>query len=205
MFERYTDRARRVVVLAQEIVRELKHDQIDSEHILLACSREEAGVAARALKDLEINYDHMVQRLLEKQPEGEKEPTGHIPFTSIAKRDLELSLREALQLGHNYIGTEHILLGLVRNENILYLLGDVNAGAVRTQVVQILSGYVKINDGVDPDWTTTDLIVSTPDYPDGIRVAGDLEKCWEHVENILLPGRRDRIKWEAAKELNSGR
>src|SRR5881394_3740067 len=104
MFERFTDRARRVVVLAQEEARMLNHNYIGTEHILLGLIHEGEGVAAKALESLGISLEGV----------GQQAPSGHIPFTPRAKKVLELSLREALQLGHNYIGTEHILLGLIR-------------------------------------------------------------------------------------------
>ena len=114
MFERFTDRARRVVVLAQEEARLLNHNYIGTEHILLGLIHEGEGVAARALESLGINLDGVRHEVVEIIGQGEQAPSGHIPFTPRAKKVLELSLREALQLGHNYIGTEHILLGLIR-------------------------------------------------------------------------------------------
>ena len=114
MFERFTDRARRVVVLAQEEARMLNHNYIGTEHILLGLIHEGEGVAAKALDSLNINLDAVRQQVEEIIGQGQAAPTGHIPFTPRAKKVLELSLREALQLGHNYIGTEHILLGLIR-------------------------------------------------------------------------------------------
>ena len=114
MFERFTDRARRVVVLAQEEARMLNHNYIGTEHILLGLIHEGDGVAARALESLGISLDAVRQQVEEIIGQGQQAPSGHIPFTPRAKKVLELSLREALQLGHNYIGTEHILLGLIR-------------------------------------------------------------------------------------------
>ena len=114
MFERFTDRARRVVVLAQEEARMLNHDYIGTEHILLGLIREGDGVAAKALESLGISLEAVRQQVEEIIGRGQQAPSGHIPFTPRAKKVLELSLREALQLGHNYIGTEHILLGLIR-------------------------------------------------------------------------------------------
>jgi RimJ/RimL family protein N-acetyltransferase len=113
MFERFTDRARRVVVLAQEEARLLNHHYIGTEHILLGLIQEGEGVAARALESLDISLQAARQRIRELIGEGQAAPTGHIPFTPRAKKVLELSFREALQLGHNYIGTEHLLLGLI--------------------------------------------------------------------------------------------
>ncbi len=114
MFERFTDRARRVVVLAQEEARMLNHNYIGTEHILLGLSHESEGVAAVALETMDISLEAIRDQVVASIGRGEAAPTGHIPFTPRAKKVLELSLREALQLGHNYIGTEHILLGLIR-------------------------------------------------------------------------------------------
>src|SRR5438046_6760634 len=114
MFERFTDRARRVVVLAQEEARMLDHNYIGTEHILLGLIREGEGVAAKALESLGISQEAVRQQVEEIIGRGQYTPSGHIPITPRAKKVLELSLREALQLGHNYIGTEHILLGVSR-------------------------------------------------------------------------------------------
>src|SRR5690606_5506171 len=114
MFERFTDRARRVVVLAQEEAKLLKHNYIGTEHILLGLIIEGAAVAARALEGMGISLEQVRDQVTEIIGEGQQAPSGHIPFTPRAKKVLELSLREALQLGHSYIGTEHILLGLIR-------------------------------------------------------------------------------------------
>ena len=114
MFERFTDRARRVVVLAQEEARMLNHNYIGTEHVLLGLIHEGEGVAAKALESMNISLEAVRSQVEEIIGQGQAAPTGHIPFTPRAKKVLELSLREALQLGHNYIGTEHILLGLIR-------------------------------------------------------------------------------------------
>jgi ATP-dependent Clp protease ATP-binding subunit ClpC len=145
MFERFTDRARRVVVLAQEEARMLNHNYIGTEHILLGLIHEGEGVAAKALESLNISLEAVRQQVEDIIGQGQAAPTGHIPFTPRAKKVLELSLREALQLGHNYIGTEHILLGLIREgegvaAQVLQKLGaDLNR--VRQTVIQLLSGY----------------------------------------------------------------
>ena len=145
MFERFTDRARRVVVLAQEEAKMLNHNYIGTEHILLGLIHEGEGVAAKALESLGISLDAVREQVQDIIGQGQQQPTGHIPFTPRAKKVLELSLREALQLGHNYIGTEHILLGLIREgegvaAQVLVKLGaDLNK--VRQQVIQLLSGY----------------------------------------------------------------
>src|SRR4051812_42180831 len=145
MFERFTDRARRVVVLAQEEARMLNHNYIGTEHILLGLIHEGEGVAAKALESLGISLEGVRQQVEEIIGQGQQAPSGHIPFTPRAKKVLELSLREALQLGHNYIGTEHILLGLIREGEGVAAQVLVKLGAeltrVRQQVIQLLSGY----------------------------------------------------------------
>ena len=145
MFERFTDRARRVVVLAQEEARLLNHNYIGTEHILLGLIHEGEGVAAKALESLGISLEAVRSQVEEIIGQGGTSPSGHIPFTPRAKKVLELSLREALQLGHNYIGTEHILLGLIREgegvaAQVLVKLG-ADLSRVRQQVIQLLSGY----------------------------------------------------------------
>jgi ATP-dependent Clp protease ATP-binding subunit ClpC len=145
MFERFTDRARRVVVLAQEEARMLNHNYIGTEHILLGLIHEGEGVAAKALEALGISLEAVRSQVEEIIGQGQQAPSGHIPFTPRAKKVLELSLREALQLGHNYIGTEHILLGLIREgegvaAQVLVKLG-ADLSRVRNQVIQLLSGY----------------------------------------------------------------
>ena len=144
MFERFTDRARRVVVLAQEEARLLNHNYIGTEHILLGLIHEGEGVAARGLESLGISLDSVRSQVVEIIGQGQQSPSGHIPFTPRAKKVLELSLREALQLGHNYIGTEHILLGLIREgegvaAQVLQKLG-ADLPKVRQTVIQLLSG-----------------------------------------------------------------
>src|SRR5919107_965181 len=138
MFERFTDRARRVVVLAQEEARLLNHNYIGTEHILLGLIHEGEGVAAKALESLGISLEAVRAQVEEIIGQGQSAPTGHIPFTPRAKKVLELSLREALQLGHNYIGTEHILLGLSRRtKNNPVLIGEPGVG--KTAIVEGLS------------------------------------------------------------------
>ena len=143
MFEQFTDRARRVVVLAQKEARVLNHNYIGTEHILLGLTH--GGVAATALESLGISLEAVRAQVQVIIGQGQHAPTGHIPFTPQAKKVLELSLREALQLGHNYIGTEHILLGLIREgegvaAQVLVKLGG-DLPRVRQQVIQLLSGY----------------------------------------------------------------
>src|ERR1700750_2068095 len=145
MFEGFTDRARRVVGLAQEEARMLNHNYIGTEHILLGLIHEGEGVAAKSLESLGISLEGVRSQVEEIIGQGQQAPSGHIPFTPRAKKVLELSLREALQLGHNYIGTEHILLGLIREgegvaAQVLVKLG-ADLSRVRQQVIQLLSGY----------------------------------------------------------------
>jgi ATP-dependent Clp protease ATP-binding subunit ClpC len=145
MFERFTDRARRTVVLAQEEARLLQHNYIGTEHILLGLIREGEGVAAKALESLGIGLEAVRQQVEEIIGRGQQAPGGHIPFTPRAKKVLELALREAIQLGHTYIGTEHILLGLIREGDgvaaqVLVRLGaDLNR--TRQQVIEVLHGH----------------------------------------------------------------
>src|SRR6202140_1880697 len=145
MFERFTDRARRVVVLAQEEARMLNHNYIGTEHILLGLIHEGEGVAAKALESLGISLEAVREKVEETIGPAGSSTTGSPPLTPRAKKVLELSLREALQLGHNYIGTEHMLLGLVREgegvaAQVLVSLG-ADLSRVRQQVIQLLSGY----------------------------------------------------------------
>ena len=145
MFERFTDRARRVVVLAQDEARSLEHNYIGTEHILLGLIREGEGVAAKALEMANISLEGVRNQVIEIIGKGENDSKDHIPFTPRAKKVLELSMREALQLGHNYIGTEHILLGLIREgegvaNQVLTNLG-ADLGSIRQNVIHLLSGY----------------------------------------------------------------
>src|SRR5438046_1840392 len=189
MFERFTERARQVVVLAQEEARTLKHNYIGTEHILLGLLREEEGLAARVLESLDITVERVRSQVVRIVGSGEEVTAGHIPFTPRAKKILELSLREALSLGHNYVGTEHILLGLVReNEGVatrVLLSRDVTADKVRDWVIRSLSGpgrrkveanpamtlieaskavlpYLSLSTEDDPQFVTLGLIPTTP-------------------------------------------
>lgn len=145
MFDRFTDRARRVIVLAQDEARMLNHNYIGTEHLLLGLIHEGEGVAAKALESLGISLEAVREQVEEIIGQGQQAPTGHIPFTPRAKKVLEFSMREALQINHPYIGTEHILLGLIREgegvaAQVLIKLGaDLNT--VRNTVLQLLSGY----------------------------------------------------------------
>jgi hypothetical protein len=157
MFERFTDRARRVVVLAQEEARMLNHNYIGTEHILLGLIQEGEGVAAQCLESLGISLEAVRAQVREIIGEGKSTPSGHIPFTPRAKKVLELSLREALHLQHDYIGTEHILLGLIREgegvaAQVLQKLGADHA-RTRQKVLEVLSGQ----SGLGPTIETTEV------------------------------------------------
>jgi ATP-dependent Clp protease ATP-binding subunit ClpC len=173
MFERFTDRARRVVVLAQEEARLLNHNYIGTEHILLGLIHEGEGVAAMALESLGISLEAVRAQVEEIIGQGQSAPTEHIPFTPRAKKVLELSLREATQLGHNYIGTEHILLGLIREgegvaAQVLVKLG-ADLSRVRQQIIQLLSGYVGSEAAAEPTGARTWLVRMT--MPEDLREA----------------------------------
>ncbi len=159
MFERFTDRARRVVVFAQEEARLLDHNYIGTEHILLGLAHEGEGVAARALDSMGIGLVEVRQAVEEIIGRGQHASSGHIPFTPRAKKVLELSLREALQLGHTYIGTEHILLGLIREGDGVAAQVLVRLGAdldrTRLQVIHLLhgrleAGAMRVGPGAEP-------------------------------------------------------
>jgi ATP-dependent Clp protease ATP-binding subunit ClpC len=178
MFERFTDRARRVMVLAQEEARLLNHNYIGTEHLLLGLAREGQGGAAKALELLGIRLEALRSQVQEVVGRGQRAPSGHIPFTPGAKKVLELSLREALQLGHSYIGTEHLLLGLVREgegeaAQVLVSLG-ADLSHVRMQVIQVLSGAA----------------VSSPEAGAGTRPVSD---ALREAEEQLAQVRRQKV------------
>jgi ATP-dependent Clp protease ATP-binding subunit ClpC len=145
MFERFTERAREVIVLAQDEARRLSHNYIGTEHLLLGLLREEEGLAARALESLGVTLEEVRAQVARIIGQGDEVTTGQIPFTPRAKKVLELALREALSLGHNYVGSEHILLGLVReNQGVAarVLLGlDADAEKIRNEIIRMLSGH----------------------------------------------------------------
>jgi ATP-dependent Clp protease ATP-binding subunit ClpC len=156
MFERFTDRARRAVALAQDEARMLDHGWIGTEHILLGLIHEGEGVAAKALESLGISLDAARQQVEEFIGQGQQAPSGHIPFTPRAKKVLELALRESLQLGHGHIGTEHILLGLIREDDgvaaqVLVVLG-ADLDRVRQQVIELLRGHQGQDEGSAGSW-----------------------------------------------------
>jgi ATP-dependent Clp protease ATP-binding subunit ClpC len=167
VFQRFTDRARRVVVLAQDEARRLDHDYIGTEHLLLGLIREEDGVAAKALGAVRISLPEVRQYVEASIGRGERPPVGYIPFTPRAKTVLELALREALQLGHKYIGTEHILLGLVREGEGVAAQVLEKRGAtmdrVRQTVIQLLSGYTgePLGTGVEQESELTSHVAGT--------------------------------------------
>jgi ATP-dependent Clp protease ATP-binding subunit ClpC len=169
LFQRFTDRARNVVVNAQDEARRLDHDFIGTEHILLGLIREGDGVAARALEAVDISLDAARQEVEKIIGHGQRAPSGHIPFTPRAKKVLELATREAWHLGHLYIGTEHILLGLIREGDgvacqVLTRLG-ADEKRVRHQVVQLLADHVPGSADLAPppaDWAP-DADIATPD------------------------------------------
>jgi ATP-dependent Clp protease ATP-binding subunit ClpA len=173
MFERFTDRARRVIVLAQEEARLLNHNYIGTEHLLLGLTHESQGVAATALESLGISLEAVRAQVEEIIGQGQMAPTGHVPFTPRAKKVLELSLRESQQLGHNYIGTEHILLGLIREgegvaaQVLVKLGGDLSR--VRQQVIQLLSGYAGGQAAAEQAGARTRLVRMT--VPEDLREA----------------------------------
>ena len=166
MFERFTERARQVVVLAQDEALHLRHNYIGTEHLLLGLLREEEGLAARVLESLDITVEEVRAQVARIVGQGDEEVGGMIPFTPRAKRVLELSLREALGLGHNHIGTEHILLGLVRVDGgvaaRILLDFDADAEKIRTEIIRMLSDpggrQVRL---VDEDETDPDLVMGS--------------------------------------------
>jgi ATP-dependent Clp protease ATP-binding subunit ClpA len=150
MFERFTDRARRTIVLAQEEARTLQHDYIGPEHVLLGLIHEGSGLAARAIQALEIDLEELTEEIKTVAGRGQAQPTGHIPFTPAAKKTLEQALRESQQLGHDYIGTEHLLLGVLHQSEAGAVRELVQRGAdldtVRQKVVELLA----VHEGQQP-------------------------------------------------------
>ena len=208
MFERFTDRARRVVVLAQEEARLLNHNWIGTEHILLGLIHEADGVGARALQDLGISLEAVRGRVQAIIGEGGSAPTGHIPFTPRAKKVLELSLREALSLGHNYIGTEHVLLGLIREGEGVGAQVLVNLGAdlalVRQQVIHLLGAFAGPGRPVTPFMSPARMTRETPAAAkagvDARRLAGGGPVGSHHLLLALLE-QRNSIAGKALEEL----
>ena len=191
MFERFTERARQVVVLAQEEARGFKHDYIGTEHILLGLLREEEGLAARTLASLDVGVERVRAQVIRIAGTGEQALEGQIPFTPRGRRVLELSRREALSLGHNYIGTEHILLGLVReNEGVANrILGffDADPEKVRNEVTQGLSGRTQAKQTATQTLGTATLEIDA----DTEKFEAKLTSLEERSEQVL--GRMDDI------------
>ena|SRR5688572_19664778 len=158
MFERFTERNRQVVVLAQDAARKLKHNYIGTEHLLLGLLREEEGLGARVLVSMDITAEEVEQQVKRIVGEGDEATSGQIPFTPRAKKVLELALREALSLGHNYIGTEHTLLGLVReNEGVaarILLDFDADADKIRNEVIRMLNLGKKVEGEGEASFST---------------------------------------------------
>jgi hypothetical protein len=187
VFERFTERARQVVVLAQDEARALKHNYIGTEHILLGLLREEEGLAARVLESLDVTVEEVRAQVARLVGQGDVVTTGQIPFTPRAKKVLELSLREALSLGHNYIGTEHILLGIVReNDGVaarVLLDFDADAEKIRNEVIRMLSGPGRVYGGpVEsdvPEW------YSPESPPLAAEVVAELEKVRSEKEAAI--------------------
>src|SRR5579859_2737874 len=198
VFERFTERARQVVVLAQEEARTLKHNYIGTEHILLGLLREEEGLAARVLESLDITVERVRAQVVRIVGSGEEVTSGQIPFTPRAKKVLELALREALSLGHNYIGTEHILLGLVReNEGVaarILLDFDADAEKIRNEIIRVLSGPSGRHIG-PAIWTPQTAYVV--DYPDLPRPALD----WHRASMLWRP---EGLELRVPLHLNEG-
>ncbi|GIH28288.1 hypothetical protein Aph01nite_65980 [Acrocarpospora phusangensis] len=196
MFERFTDRSRRVVVLAQEEARLLNHNYIGTEHILLGLVREEEGVAAQALRDCGIDLAGLRDKVQETIGVGKNQPMGHIPFTPRAKKVLELSLREALHLNHNYIGTEHILLGLIREGEGVAATVLHEQGAflhqVRERIIDIL-GVTAPERPDEPHPTTFDAVAAavnrrmTAQYPLLLRIQASLDAINRRLDAMGAP------------------
>lgn len=180
MFERWTERARQVAVLAQEEARNAGHDYVGTEHILLGLLREEEGLAAQALEHCDVSYQSARAEMLKHSPETDKTTTGQIPFTPRAQRACELALREALSLGHNYIGTEHLLLSLIRENSgvgakILLAL-DADSELVRNEVTVLLTAVRRSRAQSESETPGTRLDQRIVDaLPDLRRAAGKLE------------------------------
>jgi len=190
VFERFTERARQVVVLAQDEARALKHNYIGTEHILLGLLREEEGLAARVLESLDITVEEVRAHVARVVGQGDVVTAGQIPFTPRTKKVLELALQEGLSLGHNYIGTEHLLLGLVReNDGVaarILLEFDADADTVRNEVIRMLSGpgrsvsgsqdvqsarlIARIDEPSDRTSLIPSLVVSAVSFPFGLLV-----------------------------------
>jgi ATP-dependent Clp protease ATP-binding subunit ClpC len=197
VFERFTERSRQVVVLAQDEARRLRHNYIGTEHILLGLLRDQEGLAARVLDSFQVTVEEVRAQVARIVGEGEEVTTGQIPFTPRTKKVLELSLREALSLGHNYIGTEHILLGIVReNEGVAArILLDFGADAetVRNEVIRMLSG---------PGRTSMETASAVSESSGRFELGPPLELSeWPRAAGSLsmfTPRRRASSRWDSA-------
>jgi ATP-dependent Clp protease ATP-binding subunit ClpC len=193
MFERFTERARQVVVLAQDEARVLKHDYIGTEHLLLGLLREEEGLAARVLKSFRITVEDVRAQVARTVGQGDEVTTGQIPFTPRSKRILELSLREAISLSHNYIGTEHILLGLLREGEGVAVETLVGLGAgtaeVRDELMRLLSGARGESVAVRQlnwEYSVQTLEGATATWPE--QLTGWRREGWELLTVVLEDG-----------------
>ena len=199
MFQRFTDRARRVVVLAEEEARLLRHNSVGTEHILLGLLHEGEGVAARALESLGINREAVRQRVEQLIGEGQQAPGGHILFTPRAKKVLELSLREAMALGHNYVGTEHILLAMLREGDSVAAQALTGLGIghaqVRERVLGLLAGE---REQIDPQAQLADLITAAEQLT---QVQRDKEAAFDAGDFEAAAALRDREKQLLAGKL----
>jgi ATP-dependent Clp protease ATP-binding subunit ClpA len=194
VFERFTERARQVVVLAQDEARLLRHNYIGTEHILLGLLREEEGLAARVLESLDITVEEVRAQVARIVGQGDEVTSGQIPFTPRAKKVLELSLREALQLGHNYIGTEHVLLGVAReNEGVAArILLDLGADAetIRNEIIRMLSGPGRRPQR--PSYEPKSPPVAPELAEELERLRSEKERAIENLEYELAASLRDR-------------
>lgn len=180
MFERLTDRARRAVVLAQEEARMLQHNYIGTEHFLLGLIHEGQGVAAKVLADLSVDVEKVRNDVREIIGMGQQAPSGHIPFTPRAKKILELALREALQLGHNYVGTEHLLLGIIREGEGVGAQVLVKRG-LDLAVLQVLADQLEAEKPVDN--RTASRVLDDLERVAQRVVASDLNACTHYISD----------------------
>jgi ATP-dependent Clp protease ATP-binding subunit ClpC len=195
MFERFTERARQVVVIAQSEARLLKHNYIGTEHLLLGLLREEEGVAARVLDSFDVTVEEVRAQVARKVGQGDEVVGGQIPFTPRSKKILELSLREALDLGHNYIGTEHVLLGLMREDEgvavrILLELG-ASPAAVRAEVLRLLTSSRGETGGPPPlnwEYAVRTLEGATETWPE--QLTAWRREGWEVLTVVQEDGRQ---------------
>ncbi len=201
MFERFTERARQVVVLAQDEARRLRHNYIGTEHLLLGLLREEEGLAARVLESLDITVEEVRAQVARIVGQGDEIMTSQIPFTPRAKKVLELGMQEALALGHNYIGTEHLLLGLVReNEGVasrVLLDFDADADTIRNKVIRMLTGPRRAHIAPGPVTAVEQYTPQSPPFAEEVlreldRVRSEKEEAIENHDLERAAKLRDR-------------